>query len=197
MKLLSIGYNQKLARCIPVFNLPRGLTCPGKTDICSRICYANKAQRLHPNVRAKRMANYKTSLTKYFVDAIIREIKGSGAGFMRWHESGDFYSQAYLNKVFAVCRACPEITFLAYTKSFRLDYSLLPQNLIIYFSVDPSTPTADLKRVTNLLQAVTIMRGGTVPAGFKTCPSKTESHYCGAECRVCWKKEGSVYFPEH
>jgi hypothetical protein len=54
---------------------------------------------------------------------------------VRIHDSGDFYSQEYLNKWADVARALPHLTFYAYTKSLHLKLDGLPDNLRIVQSL--------------------------------------------------------------
>jgi len=61
---------------------------------------------------------------------------------LRLHDSGDFYSIAYLNKWIEIAKANKDVIFYAYTKSIpffkrskEMDTTfLLPKNLIIIFS---------------------------------------------------------------
>lgn len=128
-----------------IWNLPAITTCPGCTSICSSKCYAMKNQRRFPTCKTSREANLieskKSSFFDEMVQAISQTVKSYKAfkGFFRIHESGDFYSQQYLNdwKEIAIC--FPTIKFLAFTKSFNLDFSNTPSNLKIIASIMPDT----------------------------------------------------------
>lgn len=58
---------------------------------------------------------------------------------LRIHESGDFYSQEYLNAWYTLARTFPAITFYAYTKSFHLDFAGRPANMRLIASYDPDS----------------------------------------------------------
>jgi len=54
--------------------------------------------------------------------------------------SRNFFSQTYVNEWIQVAKQCPYTKFVAYTKSFHLDFSKRPDNLIIYWSIVPDSP---------------------------------------------------------
>jgi hypothetical protein len=197
LKLLSVGNNSKLSKAIGVFNLPQGITCPGKTAVCSKICYALKAERMYKAAAAMRQRNLDATQTPGFVTEMLAELKycveKKGLSKIRWHESGDAYSQKYLKKIFEVCRESPEVTFLMYTKSFHLSWVDKPANLMVYWSIDSSThvpvpagPTATI-----------VLKGEQPPKGAVTCVHANDSHYCGSECVTCWLGVKDVYFDQH
>jgi len=210
MKLLSVGMNQKLGKEIGVFNLPQALTCPGKSDAC-KICYANKAERVYKTVRNKRMQNLmfiETQGTEAFADAMIKEIKERKLKKVRLHESGDFYTQSYINAWVKIIKACPDVKFLAYTKSYRKkgkhfnfsELKALP-NLSLFASTDYDAKIEEAPE--DLPKAHLVLRGETPPKGYITCMSgDLEEHYCGTRCQICWnaKQNGKikgVYFDQH
>ena len=98
-------------------DIPARDTCPGKTVECARDCYAYKLMRVYPNVGKKYTRNLE--LTKspkfvgYMVDNIPRDCQ------FRIHVSGDFYSAAYVRKWVKICTERPDVTFYAYTRSWR------------------------------------------------------------------------------
>jgi hypothetical protein len=139
MAILSHG-NRKLPRRIAIFNLPRLETCPWATDYCKEICYARKAERsIFYRCLPQRKRNYQLSLREDFADIMIAELSKIRKKKIRIHESGDFYSQEYLDKWIKIINHFPERTFVAYTKSM-LDFSKKPDNFILLFSMDKSTP---------------------------------------------------------
>jgi len=139
MALFSYG-NRKLPRSIAIFNLPRLLTCPWATQLCKTICYARKAERkLYYRCLPQRTLNYILSLHQDFSDIVIQTLKRTKKNKVRIHESGDFYSQKYLDKWFKVAKFFKDKTFVAYSKSM-LDFSKKPDNFILFFSMDRTTP---------------------------------------------------------
>lgn len=120
-KLLSS--NKKCHGMIKTFGLPAGSTCPGKGGQVCVECYAQKGCYRFGVVRkaqAKRMA---LSMSSRFVGLMTSEIKRSKCRYVRIHDSGDFYSQAYLDKWVAIAKECPDRKFYCYTKSLHLDWS--------------------------------------------------------------------------
>ena len=127
-RLIKLNGNMKLKEGrIAYFSLPPGppickMACPG--------CYAMKAYRLRPNVRKNYIKSYKASLKDDFVDVISQEIHKIKDKIIaiRVHDSGDFYSQEYVNKWIEIARRFPTIKFFAYTKRMQdLDFSKMLQ----------------------------------------------------------------------
>jgi len=198
-KLLSIGCNRKLGKKVAVFNLPQGKTCPGKTALCREICYAAKAERMYPAAAAMRARNLVAAEKDTFVDDMIAEILGSGVTKVRIHESGDLFSQEYLDKWIAIMEACSRVQFLAYTKSFHLDWTtaLDTDNLSLLWSIDKTTK---IRPPLPGPTAYTVAKGEDRPpvSGEVTCTHTSDKHYCGTECTLCWDDVGHhIYFPQH
>jgi len=196
--LLSVNMNSKLAKGIGIFNLPQGITCPGKTELCADCCYTIKAERMYKAAKAKRKWNLKQSMSAGFVERMITEIMYRKIRMVRFHESGDVYSNAYLNKLFMICRALPEVKFLMYTKSFMYDWSNKPDNLVVYWSKDKTTKL----KVPDGVTATLVAPGDTPPVGAVTCTLASSlgpnvKHYCGEHCKICWVGKTDVYFEQH
>lgn len=134
---LSNG-NPKVGK-IPTFNIPSKLTCIGCTAECLKHCYAKKAEQRWTQVMPSRMANWAATESDWFVTEMVAEISRRKSEYIRIHESGDFYSQAYLNKWIQIATAIPTKKFLAFTKSYQLDFSQVPKNLKLIYSVMPDT----------------------------------------------------------
>ena len=191
--ILSIECNRKLARSIGILNQPEGVTCPGSTQLCKEVCYAAKSGRMYKTAQAKRFGNLIASQSATFVDDLVAEIRDHELRQVRFHEAGDVYNQAYLDRLYEVCRQLPDVSFLMYTKSFHLNWAGKPNNLALYWSIDktttqvcPSGPTAYL-----------VARDEQPPAGRVTCAHASQKHYCGDECRICWAGLQDVYFLQH
>ncbi len=200
--LLSVGMNAKLGKKIGVFNLPQGVTCPGATETCRKLCYALKAERMYKSARDKRALNLEASKEPGFTAEIIKEIKDARLTKVRIHESGDFYAQEYLDKWVEIIRACPEVTFLAYTKSFLLrDFTAAKTltNFSLLWSTDSTSPVVPADGV----HAFLVQKGEPVPQGYFTCQANdTDKHYCGTRCTLCWNSRRAmrkvhIYFDQH
>jgi len=131
--------NSKL-KGIPIFSLPPKITCIGSTPLCRKYCYGNKSW-IYPNVRKRRLENLEESKKPSFVREMVNKIKSLNAKYFRIHETGDFYSQRYLNKWIKIMKQLPNVKFLIFTKSFQLNWSeaLKLKNAIIYWSVFPDS----------------------------------------------------------
>ena len=130
--------NAKLARDTAILSLPAGHTCPFAKDCrsCSdRItgkikdgphtqfrCYATGAEALFPNIRRSRWRNFEAiqqakttiGIANLIEQALIvkRNIK-----LVRFHQSGDFFSQAYFDAWLTVALNHPEWIVYGYTKA--------------------------------------------------------------------------------
>lgn len=185
VKHLKLG-NTKLPDDMAVFDLPAEKTCPGATALCKQFCYAKKAE-MYPAVSPFRFRNMSTSTTEEFVDIITNELlflnKKKGINKIRIHSSGDFYSQKYLEKWFAIATKLPNIIFYAYTKSWYFDFSKHPDNFILFYSTDKTTTHTDLpKGINNIAHMVDYK----VPIGNevgKSCWDFTKN--TNGKCKTC------------
>lgn len=94
-------------------------TCPS-AGVCAQACYARHGTYTWPVVRAKHHANLTFVLDDLpaWETAMVTELgatKFHGA-WIRIHDSGDFFSDAYLLAWMRICRARPDVNFYAYTK---------------------------------------------------------------------------------
>lgn len=205
MSLLSVGSNKKMGKKVGIFNLPAQHTCPGKTANCSRICYAMKAERCYASARKKRESNLFASKDADFEAKIVSEIRALGLKKIRIHESGDAYNQVYLNKWFRIAAAVPDVKFLMFTKSFHLNWSGKPDNLVVYSSIDTSSKQ---QPIPGMHTALTLPKGqlksrsrhvcgpvGKDPVTLKKSPD--HYNYCGVECTFCWDDAGNVAWITH
>lgn len=131
--------NRKLPKTTAIWNLPSGLTCPKSTIECRKWCYANKAEKMYPNVLPFRIKNFKLTKQPNFKEILIKELKQlKGIKQIRIHESGDFYNQKYLNDWITIAKTFSDKIFYAYTKSYHLNFKERPKNFIILLSDDNS-----------------------------------------------------------
>ena len=214
MKKLNVNVNgnKKLRNTdkirFMIWNLPAVKTCPFRTEMCEKACYARKAEKCYPTVLPSREKNYAESLSDDFVENMIftieselnsKKYRGKLAIF-RIHESGDFYSLEYARKWANIAKhfeSDPRIRFLAYTKSLLyfvqlgVNFSCFPSNLVIRSSLwkDTSEYNLNLTRefdfpVYTALTApemVTEKQNGHV---FRVCRCDD----C-ANCRMCWNSK--------
>ena len=184
--------NKKMS--LPTFSLPAKQTCPGCTKQCAAGCYARKAEIAYPTVLPSRKRNWKATKSDRFVENMIAIVKSKNKKWFRIHESGDFYSQSYLDKWVEVVKACPKVRFLAFTKSFKLSFleALKLPNLSLVWSVWPDTDI------------------DSIPAGPRAYAGDCSHHEYANEalecpgncdtCMVCWslaKRGIDVHFEIH
>jgi hypothetical protein len=120
---------------IPAYKSASGkLTCP-MADECVKFCYAKKGAYIWSNVQPAFENRYQLSKTNYFVGAMNYEIKRKKPDYVRVHDSGDYYSKAYLQKWIQVAIHNPEVKFYSYTNMVDMILNTsLPDNYDIIFS---------------------------------------------------------------
>jgi hypothetical protein len=123
------------------FSLPAYKTITGKTVCpfakdCIKYCYAQKGNYKYPSVIKGLNNRYELSKTDDFVPKMNATIILERPTHVRIHDSGDFYSIAYLKKWVTIANDNKEVIFYAYTKSikFFINGLKLPKNLKIIFS---------------------------------------------------------------
>jgi len=117
------------------------VVCPFAKD-CVKYCYAQKGNYRFPSVKKGLNKRYELSKKEEFVTIMNANILLERPTHVRIHDSGDFYSIAYLNKWIEIAKANKDVIFYAYTKSipfFKRNKQnnnnwLLPNNLKIIFS---------------------------------------------------------------
>jgi hypothetical protein len=178
IKLIKKG-NTKIAKTCGIFNLPVSSCahqCPG--------CYAAKPEKRFPAVKVSRDRNYQASLSPFFAQDIIEEIKKSKVIDFRIHESGDFYSQEYIDTWKTVALLSPQVKFYFYTKNaarydFKSFISLPNVNM-----VDSITPLG-LNYGNQDYCDVLVKDHGFTLCPCHTKPYKTKEKQCMLDCKVC------------
>jgi len=127
---------------IPAYKTRSGkITCPF-ADSCVKFCYAQKGNYTRfPKIQDLMEQKYKISKTNNFIPLMNEEIQKKKVTHIRIHDSGDFYSIAYLNKWVEIANDNKEVIFYAYTKSipFFKGCINIPSNLKIIFSEGSKT----------------------------------------------------------
>lgn len=199
--------NSKLGKGIYVFNLPAGLTCPGKTPVCASVCYAAKVERIYTNTKtayAKNQAFINEQGLEAFVAAVVDQITRKSIKVVRIHSNGDFYSGPYVMAWRAIAKACPNTVFFAYTRSWHVP-AILPSlealralpNVHLLASVDESDESRTDEawdngpagwRLARMLDKPTskLAKTGVKVTGHVVCLEQVgRSSTCG-DCRVCF-----------
>ena len=122
---------------IPAYQSGTGLrTCPN-AGACAKGCYALAGAYRFFNVAQAFGRRLALTLTVEFVDTMLKDIDESRAERIRIHDSGDFYSEEYLDKWLEIVRARPSLQFYAYTKMvslFKRRLKDIPSNFVVIFS---------------------------------------------------------------
>ena len=120
---------------IPAFEDSEGRrTCPFAGS-CADFCYAQKGAYVWSNVAPAFKWRYDQTKSATFVDDMVSEIVRKKADMVRVHDSGDYYSNEYIDKWMAIAEALPHVRFYSYTKSVPLFLSRVwPDNFDIIFS---------------------------------------------------------------
>ena len=189
--MISSG-NSKLGK-IPNVSLTPIKSCP-KGIPCAKDCYACKhAYSVYPSV--KRLWDDNLQRAKIyghtFFHALENEFKPTK--FFRIHVGGDFFSQEYLDGWKQFARKHPQTIFLAFTKAHALNYSNLPNNLKIVFSMwtnfgdtKKQRPRAWMRDHKNIDKRI--------PKDVIECPGSCDT------CGMCWQLDKlgkDVVFDKH
>ena len=120
---------------IPAYKSKSGkLTCPFAKD-CVKYCYAQKGAYIWGNVSPAFEQRYEATKKDDFVEVMGAAIRKKKVDFLRIHDSGDYYSPAYLEKWLQIARNNHQTKFYSYTKSVPLFEGVeLPENFDVIFS---------------------------------------------------------------
>ncbi|MFW6219628.1 MAG: GP88 family protein [bacterium] len=128
-----------------IFKIVR--TCPYAGE-CAKFCYATKGGYIQfpaSSLGASRVVNYLMNDEEGFKEKLINELKSESEKnkkrgiqvVLRWHDSGDFLSEKYLQLAYDVAKETPEVEHYAYTKNVPLVRKLQevqPDNFTFNFS---------------------------------------------------------------
>jgi hypothetical protein len=110
--------------------------CPN-AGACASYCYARNGTYNFKNVKNAHIRNLELTLDypELFVNQMIEEcnkprMKGK---YVRIHDSGDFYSIDYLLSWLQIIRACPDVTFYAYTKEVSMFKKIVEHDCPVNF----------------------------------------------------------------
>lgn len=104
-------------------------------DACIKFCYAKKGAYIWSNVKPAFEKRYQLTKTDGFVDAMNEEIRRKKPDYVRVHDSGDYYSRAYLAKWLDIAIHNPSVRFYSYTNMVDMFQKTdLPENYDVIFS---------------------------------------------------------------
>lgn len=119
-------------------------TCPG-AGACKIFCYAKKGSYIQysaVSLKQTQTLNFLMNDPEGFKKVLSDEISAAVKKFskddvqvmVRWHDSGDFFSNEYLSLAYSIATDFPDVKFYAYTKLSSVAKSEKPKNFIINFS---------------------------------------------------------------
>ena len=177
-----------------IWNLPAVKTCPFRTRLCEKFCYAKKAEWFYKNALPARLDNLAASKSADFVEFMTAFILGKARRqrkprlIVRIHESGDFYNREYAEKWLQIarnCQDCEKVLFIAYTKSFvYFDGVDLPSNFSLRASIWADTDPEQVK--------IILRNGWPIYTAVDAFTPADAFHQCRCEdcatCGACWDK---------
>ncbi len=176
------GGNAKVPSTTAIFNMGAAKDCPSrKLGYCQAIsksgkncCYAEKSERLHPEVlpyRRRQMKYWKSVTANRFVTEFLMLNAWKVIPFkaLRFNESGDFWGQEDLNKAEEIARHLKKYGIRTYCYTARRDL--------------------DFSKVRSLVISGSNFQKEGVRGIFKMVYSKKEKPagygICRGDCRVC------------
>jgi hypothetical protein len=143
---LLVRGNRKLGESIHGWSIPAVDTCPGRSALCERFCYARSGHFGLANVKDRLQENLDAALAQGFERRVAREVRRRRVHTLRVHVAGDFFSPEYTRKWLRIAQRCPATTFYAYTRSWRVaelapvlaELAALP-NVRLWYSADQET----------------------------------------------------------
>jgi len=196
MKMARIAplthWNRKYG--LEIYNFPLPVkSCHHATKLCREICYG---KQIWQNVIERYVRNYQFSQEPGFVDAVVAQVERRAVEWIRLHTIGDFYSQAYFDKWAEIAARCPGTRLLAYTRNHEIDVSAAPANLVLFYSVDPTTERVNpgIERRAFVFQppAPRLYYQHMEPCDFYPAPVCV---YKCSKCKYCFSGKGDIAFP--
>ena len=176
-----------------IFNLPAIITCPFRTALCEKFCYARKAEKQYKKCLPFRMRNYNRTMGNDFIESVVYTLsihaqrpsyQSAKKIIVRIHESGDFYDMGYFEKWVEIAKRmyaiCPDMIFTAYTKSpFCIGYPL-PDNFVVRYSIWSDTKAEYIDEVEK--------HNTPIYTAVEHFTNETENERCRCEsCGTCLK----------
>lgn len=188
------------------WGIPAGDACPwavtGPGSVCGS-CYAKKGQYLYGPVRRAQRARFEWTLAmlrsgqaQVWADTMLAAIENTKSEYFRIHDSGDFFSAAYVDAWYLVCSRSTK-RFWAPTRSYRgtpaVQAALARLATLPNVTIRPSAIMVN----DDAPVVATLHAGSSVNTGDHTCRARDHGNACG-DCRVCWNdKTTSVSYPLH
>lgn len=161
--------NTKLGN-IPSFSTLAHVTCPGASDWCRKVCYAQKYIRQYKQTSNAYQRNTDARNDSGWVDEMVKTINRYAWPEFRIHVSGDFDSEKYVYQWIRIINSCPVTTFWVYTRSWSQP-EILPAlevlkglaNVQVFASIDETMPD-------------------DIPLGWRVAYINTDARFKGMQC---------------
>ena len=184
--------NSKLGK-IPNISFPPGTSCVDNIPCLREGCYALGPYRRYPNVKTAwdhNLAMYQADPANFF-SQFKAWLQDNCPPQFRLFVGGDFISQSCFDWFQLVIAACPDTTFVAFTKRYELDASYKPSNFKLYLS---TWPGVELPENPFNLPMSWLEEDPRKPEEYFRCPGNCTT--CG---RTCWRigNDFDIVFPKH
>jgi hypothetical protein len=192
---ISTG-NTKLGKVANISLLP-GATCSPDVP-CKQVCYARKFLRGYRpalNTAWRDNTSYAKQASDEYFNEIHTWIDKHKPKYFRWHVAGDIPSQNYLEDMIVTAMMFENVRFLCFTKRHELDFSRVPKNLKVIFSMWPKwdlDPQAIRSKPG--ISAIAWMQDGSetrYPLDALHCKGTCQ------QCFSCWHASKDVVFKRH
>lgn len=192
-EIFSNGKNAKIGSNVSILNLPPIKTCTN-CKTCQGSCYA-RFRYQYPNVQRRWDRNLEMTKLDNFAAISTIELTYKGTPIVRFHESGDFYNDTYIDKCVDLAMSNPHIQFYGYTKNKNaLRLNALANVNIIYSFIN--TPVGEVRNY-GTQEYCEYLRDNY---NSFICPHDKSWHEQGKKCMVDCKECltcNSVCFVEH
>ena len=155
---------------------------------------------MRPKVRRNYIESYEYSLKSEFVDTVIRQIESIKGKIkaVRIHDSGDFYSQEYVDKWVTIVKRFPNLKFFALTKrATDFDFSELKSLPNFYLIDSLKFGRLNYGHLDDILRLAKKYDAYVCPA---TLPGNNHKITCGNGCNYCmtkWGEKKGILFVQH
>jgi hypothetical protein len=180
--LIKFG-NHKLGNDTAIFNMGTAIDCPSRAlGLCRTInqgvkCYAEKAEIQYKdpviNARRSQEAEWKSKSGPELLEQIANRIRSrrTDTRYLRYNESGDFYTQSDIEKLTYISNGINElgVTTYGYTARSDLDFSRAG-----FLCKGSGFDNPNLNGRT-----IVILKDEPVPEGYIECPGSCK------KCNLC------------
>ena len=207
-RLLLTQGNLKLGEGVHTWSIPAIATCPGRSSICEKVCYAVRHRFRFEQIRRRLDWNLQQSRRPDFVDRMVDELRRRGVLVLRLHVSGDFGSEEYAARWLKIMKRSQRTKFFMYSRSWRVpEIAEVLERIAklrcarVWYSIDDETglpsrvppgvrlaylQTTDTPPPKNSQLVFRILRLRGLPAAPAVCSSETpDGKRSGVTCGSC------------